>query len=135
MSESECDLWVKGLRYLTRDTISASYPLQVERWLWKEFTDININSNNNNGTGAANGSNMGAGGVVTLKDVKAFLLQANCKMGNQRLREAFAEVDTRKSGQLTFDQFAALYQILIHDQQVSRFYPKLLLQYLILKLQ
>lgn len=37
LSEKECELWVKGLRYLVQDTINAPYPLQVERWLRKEF--------------------------------------------------------------------------------------------------
>lgn len=37
LSEKECELWVKGLRRLVQDTIKAPYPLQVERWLRKEF--------------------------------------------------------------------------------------------------
>lgn len=37
LSEKECELWVKGLRHLVQDTINTSYPLQVERWLRKEF--------------------------------------------------------------------------------------------------
>lgn len=37
LSEKECELWIKGLRYLVQDTITAPYPLQVERWLRKEF--------------------------------------------------------------------------------------------------
>lgn len=36
-SEKECDLWLKGLRNLMTNTIDAPYPLQVERWLRKEF--------------------------------------------------------------------------------------------------
>ena len=37
LSEKECELWIKGLRHLVNDTITATYPLQVERWLRKEF--------------------------------------------------------------------------------------------------
>jgi hypothetical protein len=37
LSEKECELWVRGLRHLVPDTVAASYPLQVERWLRKEF--------------------------------------------------------------------------------------------------
>lgn len=37
LSEKECELWVKGLRHLVQDTVNAPYPLQVERWLRKEF--------------------------------------------------------------------------------------------------
>ena len=37
LSEKECELWIRGLRYLIPDSINAPYPLQVERWLRKEF--------------------------------------------------------------------------------------------------
>lgn len=36
-SEQECENWIRGLRYMTNDTISSSYPLEMERWLRKEF--------------------------------------------------------------------------------------------------
>ena len=101
LSESECDLWIKGLKYLAQDTISAPYPLQVERWLWKEFCEM------------ASGRT-----TISLKDVKAFLPQVNCKMSNQRLKEAFQEVDSRTQDELHFDDFSALYNILIYDDNV-----------------
>lgn len=37
LSEKECEIWIKGLRYLVQDTIDAPYPVQIERWLRKEF--------------------------------------------------------------------------------------------------
>ena len=37
LAERECHMWVKALRYLAEDTRKASYPLQLERWLRKEF--------------------------------------------------------------------------------------------------
>lgn len=37
LSEKECELWVKGLKHLVQDTVNAPYPLQVERWLRREF--------------------------------------------------------------------------------------------------
>lgn len=36
-SEKECEMWIKGLKYMVHDTIHSPYPLQVERWLRKEF--------------------------------------------------------------------------------------------------
>lgn len=36
-SEKECEMWIKGLKYMVNETIHAPYPLQVERWLRKEF--------------------------------------------------------------------------------------------------
>ena len=103
LSKSECDLWVKGLRYLAKETIGSSYPLQMERWLWKEFSEMAI----------------GERTTVTLKDVKAFLPQVNCQMTKQKLKEAFQEVDKRKMGELAFDEFASLYHILIFDERVT----------------
>lgn len=37
LSEREAGIWVKGLKYLVSDINHSSYPLQVERWLRKEF--------------------------------------------------------------------------------------------------
>ncbi|CAG0906424.1 unnamed protein product, partial [Darwinula stevensoni] len=37
LTERECHMWVKALRHLAEDTRKASYPLQLERWLRKEF--------------------------------------------------------------------------------------------------
>lgn len=36
-SEKECEMWIKGLKYMVNDTVYSPYPLQVERWLRKEF--------------------------------------------------------------------------------------------------
>lgn len=36
-SEKECEMWIKGVKYLLNDTINSPYPLQIERWLRKEF--------------------------------------------------------------------------------------------------
>jgi phosphatidylinositol phospholipase C gamma-1 len=43
-SEKECEMWIKGVKYLLNDTINSPYPLQIERWLRKEFYAMeNIN--------------------------------------------------------------------------------------------
>lgn len=102
LSRPECDLWVRGLRFLSRDTLTSSYPLQMERWLWKEFCNMTTDRT-----------------TVTLKDVKAFLPQVNCQMTKPRLKEAFHEVDCRRLGELSFDEFASLYHILIYDENVQ----------------
>ncbi|PNF30464.1 1-phosphatidylinositol 4,5-bisphosphate phosphodiesterase gamma-1 [Cryptotermes secundus] len=103
LSEKECELWVRGLRHLVPDTIAASYPLQVERWLRKEFYSME-NSRE----------------MITLKDMKAFLPRVNCKISTNRLRELFQEVDTRKRTELGFDDFATLYHKLMFDEHMFR---------------
>ncbi|XP_076750014.1 small wing phospholipase C gamma 1 isoform X2 [Xylocopa sonorina] len=99
LSEKECELWVKGLRRLVQDTIKAPYPLQVERWLRKEFYAME-NSRE----------------TVTLKDIKAFLPRINCKVATNKLREIFQEIDTRNKNELGFDDFVVLYHKLMFDQ-------------------
>ncbi|XP_014241973.1 1-phosphatidylinositol 4,5-bisphosphate phosphodiesterase gamma-1 isoform X2 [Cimex lectularius] len=98
-SEKECEIWVRGLKCLVDDTIAAPYPLQVERWLRKEFYAMeNIRE------------------TVTLKDIKAFLPRVNCKIGTNKLREIFQDVDIRKREELTFDDFAKLYHKIMFDE-------------------
>ncbi|KOC61102.1 1-phosphatidylinositol 4,5-bisphosphate phosphodiesterase gamma-1 [Habropoda laboriosa] len=109
LSEKECELWVKGLRRLVQDTIKTPYPLQVERWLRKEFYAME-NSRE----------------TVTLKDIKAFLPRVNCKVATNKLRELFQEIDTRNRNELGFDDFVVLYHKLMFDQNNLTDWSKLL---------
>ncbi|XP_069674413.1 1-phosphatidylinositol 4,5-bisphosphate phosphodiesterase gamma-1 isoform X2 [Periplaneta americana] len=105
LSEKECELWVRALRHLVPDTINSPYPLQVERWLRKEFYSME-NSRE----------------MITLKEMKAFLPRVNCKISTSRLRELFQEVDTRKRTELGFDDFATLYHKLMFDENMFEKY-------------
>ncbi|XP_025416925.1 1-phosphatidylinositol 4,5-bisphosphate phosphodiesterase gamma-1 isoform X2 [Sipha flava] len=98
LSEQECELWLRGLYHLVNDTVCAPYPLQVERWLRKEFYSME-NSRE----------------TVTLKDIKIFLSRVHCKISTNKLRELFQEVDTRKRNELNFDEFVTLYDKLIYN--------------------
>ncbi|XP_033208477.1 1-phosphatidylinositol 4,5-bisphosphate phosphodiesterase gamma-1 isoform X2 [Belonocnema kinseyi] len=109
LSEKECELWVKGLKHLVQDTINAPYPLQVERWLRREFYAME-NSRE----------------MVTLKDVKAFLPRVNCKIATNKLREFFQDVDTKNRSELGFDDFVTLYHKLMFDDQNTTDWSKLL---------
>ncbi|XP_051158448.1 1-phosphatidylinositol 4,5-bisphosphate phosphodiesterase gamma-1 isoform X2 [Leptopilina boulardi] len=100
LSEKECELWVKGLTHLVQDTINAPYPLQVERWLRKEFYTMENTRE-----------------MVTLKDLKAFLPKVHCKIATNKLRELFQEVDIKKRSELGFDDFVSLYHKLIFSEQ------------------
>ncbi|KAK9500321.1 hypothetical protein O3M35_001604 [Rhynocoris fuscipes] len=103
LSEKECDIWIRGLRCLVEDTILAPYPLQVERWLRKEFYAMESNKE-----------------TVSLKDIKAFLPRINCKLSTNKLRELFQEVDVRRAGELAFDDFAELYHKIMYDENTFR---------------
>ncbi|RWS14774.1 1-phosphatidylinositol 4:5-bisphosphate phosphodiesterase gamma-1-like protein [Dinothrombium tinctorium] len=101
MSPKECEQWVRGIKYLTVETLNAPYPLQVESWLRKEFYAMED-----------------CNGVITLKDVKQFLPKINFKLPTYKLKEFFQEVDTNKIGEIGFENFAALYHKLIHDNHL-----------------
>ncbi|XP_073973209.1 small wing phospholipase C gamma 1 isoform X2 [Rhodnius prolixus] len=103
LSEKECDIWLRGLRCLVQDTILAPYPLQVERWLRKEFYAMESTRE-----------------TVTLKDIKAFLPRINCKLSTNKLRELFQEVDVRRAAELAFDDFAELYHKIMYDENTFR---------------
>ncbi|CAG9864543.1 unnamed protein product [Phyllotreta striolata] len=96
LSEVECERWLKGLKYLVNDTIKAPYPLQIQNWLRREFYSME-----------------GSRESVTLKDLKSFFPK---KLSNNKLRELFSEVDTRKRGEIGFDDFANLYQKIIFEE-------------------
>ncbi|XP_071036049.1 1-phosphatidylinositol 4,5-bisphosphate phosphodiesterase gamma-1 isoform X2 [Parasteatoda tepidariorum] len=99
--KDECDLWVKGVRHLSAESSSAPYPLLVERWLRKEFYSMES-----------------LRGVITIKDLKAFLPKINLKLPTNRLKEFFQDADTRRVGEIGFEGFASLYHNLIHDEQL-----------------
>lgn len=56
---------------------------------------------------------------VSLKEVKAFLPRLNYKIPTNKLREIFNDVDTRKRGEIGFDDFTVLYHKIIFDENVS----------------
>ncbi|XP_023013479.2 small wing phospholipase C gamma 1 [Leptinotarsa decemlineata] len=89
-SKEECERLLRGLRYLVEESIKAPYPLQVQVYLRREFYIM------------ASGKE-----TVNLKDLKSLFPR---KMGNTKLREIFNEVDTRKRGEIGFDDFATLHQ-------------------------
>ncbi|XP_023302530.2 1-phosphatidylinositol 4,5-bisphosphate phosphodiesterase gamma-1 [Lucilia cuprina] len=103
LSEQEAENWVKGLRYMVQDTVNASYPLQVERWLRREYYAIENSSNQSSKEG----------GQVTVKDFKTFMGSISCKMTTSKLMDCFSEEDVRRKNDLRFDDFARLYRKLI----------------------
>ncbi|XP_071092078.1 1-phosphatidylinositol 4,5-bisphosphate phosphodiesterase gamma-1-like isoform X1 [Haliotis cracherodii] len=102
-SKEEFVVWMKGLDYLVRDTKEASYQLQLERWLRKEFYMMEKSGSE----------------IVTLKNVKAWLPRINYKMSTSKLRETFQEVDSSGKGEIVFEQFSCLYHRLVHVKSIA----------------
>lgn len=99
-SEEECELWIKGLRYLVKDTSNA-YLIQTQSWLRREFYLME-----------------GQKEMINLKDLKLFFPKINYKMPTVKLREIFNDVDSRKRSEICFDDFEKLYQKVILDGDI-----------------
>uniref|UniRef100_A0A8B9SH41 Phosphoinositide phospholipase C n=1 Tax=Anas platyrhynchos TaxID=8839 RepID=A0A8B9SH41_ANAPL len=66
--EEDINLWITGLNWLVADTQKAQTPLQIERWLRKQF----------------DGMDRSREGSITVKDLKAMLPQVNYRVPNMR---------------------------------------------------
>ncbi|KAK2162254.1 hypothetical protein LSH36_101g04011 [Paralvinella palmiformis] len=72
-NQMEYKRWLDGLTFLVEEQKTASYTLQVERWLRKEFYGLDSHSNNR----------------VTMRDIKSWLPRINYKMSTNSVRERF----------------------------------------------
>ncbi|XP_041096386.1 1-phosphatidylinositol 4,5-bisphosphate phosphodiesterase gamma-1-like, partial [Polyodon spathula] len=79
-SDEEMTMWVKGLSWLVADTLSSSTPLQIERWLRKQFYAADRSREDK----------------ISSKDLKSMLCQVNYRVPNMKfLREKFPVRITR----------------------------------------
>uniref|UniRef100_A0A8C0EU26 1-phosphatidylinositol 4,5-bisphosphate phosphodiesterase gamma n=1 Tax=Bubo bubo TaxID=30461 RepID=A0A8C0EU26_BUBBB len=100
-SEDEVNMWIKGLNWLVADTLRAATPLQIERWLRKQFYSLDRNREDR----------------ISAKDLKNMLSQVNYRVPNMRfLRERLTDVEQR-NGDITYGQFAQLYRSLMFSAQ------------------
>uniref|UniRef100_A0A8B9QVH2 1-phosphatidylinositol 4,5-bisphosphate phosphodiesterase gamma n=1 Tax=Anas platyrhynchos TaxID=8839 RepID=A0A8B9QVH2_ANAPL len=68
LHHEDINLWITGLNWLVADTQKAQTPLQIERWLRKQF----------------DGMDRSREGSITVKDLKAMLPQVNYRVPNMR---------------------------------------------------
>uniref|UniRef100_A0A8C8RHD0 Phosphoinositide phospholipase C n=1 Tax=Pelusios castaneus TaxID=367368 RepID=A0A8C8RHD0_9SAUR len=66
--EEDVNLWMMGLNWLVMDTQKSQTPLQIERWLRKQFDLMDRTRE----------------GSITVKDLKAMLPQVNYRVPNMR---------------------------------------------------
>lgn len=100
-SEDEVNMWIKGLTWLMEDTLQAATPLQIERWLRKQFYSVDRNREDR----------------ISAKDLKNMLSQVNYRVPNMRfLKERLTDLEQR-SGDITYGQFAQLYRSLMYSAQ------------------
>nr|DBA27744.1 TPA: hypothetical protein GDO54_008209 [Pyxicephalus adspersus] len=103
-SEEEVNMWIKGLNWLLQDTLQAPTPLQIERWLRKQFYSLDRNREDK----------------ISVKDLKNMLSQVNYRVPNMRfLRDRLTEVEQRNQ-EINYAQFAQLYRSLMYNAQKTR---------------
>ncbi|KAF7465758.1 Hypothetical predicted protein [Marmota monax] len=106
-SEDEVNMWIKGLTWLMEDTLKAATPLQIERWLRKQFYSVDRNREDR----------------ISAKDLKNMLSQVNYRVPNMRfLRERLTDLEQR-TGDITYGQFAQLYRSLMYSAQKTMDLP------------
>ncbi|XP_057358975.1 1-phosphatidylinositol 4,5-bisphosphate phosphodiesterase gamma-1 isoform X3 [Manis pentadactyla] len=106
-SEEEVNMWIKGLTWLMEDTSQAATPLQIERWLRKQFYSVDRNREDR----------------ISAKDLKNMLSQVNYRVPNMRfLRERLTDLEQRSSD-ITYGQFAQLYRSLMYSAQKTMDLP------------
>uniref|UniRef100_A0A671MDT4 1-phosphatidylinositol 4,5-bisphosphate phosphodiesterase gamma n=1 Tax=Sinocyclocheilus anshuiensis TaxID=1608454 RepID=A0A671MDT4_9TELE len=102
-SDEEMVMWVKGLTWLVSDTLRSPTPLQIERWLRKQFYAVDRNREDR----------------ISCKDLKSMLCQVNYRVPNMRfLREKLPDGELR-NGDVSYSHFAQLYRSLMFDAQKS----------------
>ncbi|CAJ1085041.1 -phosphatidylinositol 4%2C5-bisphosphate phosphodiesterase gamma-1 isoform X1 [Xyrichtys novacula] len=106
-SDEEMTMWVKGLNWLVADTLKSPTPLQIERWLRKQFYAVDRNREDR----------------ISCKDLKSMLSQVNYRVPNMRfLREKLPDSEMR-NGDVSFSQFAHLYRSLMFHAQKNMEIP------------
>lgn len=106
-SEEEVNMWIKGLNWLLQDTLQAPTPLQIERWLRKQFYSLDRNREDK----------------ISVKDLKSMLSQVNYRVPNMRfLRDRLMEVEQRNQ-EINYAQFAQLYRSLMYNAQKTMALP------------
>ncbi|XP_071000419.1 1-phosphatidylinositol 4,5-bisphosphate phosphodiesterase gamma-1-like, partial [Oncorhynchus clarkii lewisi] len=106
-SDEEMTMWVKGLTWLVADTLKSPTPLQIERWLRKQFYAVDRNREDK----------------ISCKDLKSMLCQVNYRVPNMKfLREKLPDSELR-NGDVSFSQFSQLYRSLMFDAQKAMEIP------------
>uniref|UniRef100_A0A672PC28 Phosphoinositide phospholipase C n=1 Tax=Sinocyclocheilus grahami TaxID=75366 RepID=A0A672PC28_SINGR len=102
-SDEEMVMWVKGLTWLVSDTLRSPTPLQIERWLRKQFYAVDRSREDR----------------ISCKDLKSMLCQVNYRVPNMKfLREKLPDGELR-NGDVSYSHFAQLYRSLMFDAQKS----------------
>ncbi|NWH26786.1 PLCG1 phosphodiesterase, partial [Grus americana] len=96
-SEDEVNMWIKGLNWLVADTLRAATPLQIERWLRKQFYSLDRNREDR-----AHSSGRSELPVAPVTLLGFFLLLQDVE---------------HRNGDVTYGQFAQLYRSLMFTTQ------------------
>lgn len=60
----------------------------------------------------------GKEGVISFQELKKFMQKVNYKVSASSLKDKFMVYDTKKSGEIFFDDFCSMFQDLVFSQQM-----------------
>ncbi|XP_071822304.1 1-phosphatidylinositol 4,5-bisphosphate phosphodiesterase gamma-1-like isoform X2 [Apostichopus japonicus] len=103
-NKDEFNLWYYGLQWLLEDTGRANHPLELERWMKREFFSFGKTTEDK----------------ITLREMKSILPRMNLKMNIKDLRDAFNEVSKSVRQDLTMNEFIKLYHNLLRQPSVTK---------------
>lgn len=107
-SSTDRDLWIKGLKELVDDAKKASHPVQIDRWLRKEFHSIEKL------------------GKVAFRDFKTWLLVVDVKLSSRRIQDLYKEVRPDMK-ELSYEEFVKIYHKLMFTSEIfSKYFEKYL---------
>lgn len=98
-SDEEMSMWVEGLTGLRDDTLKSPTPLQIERWLRKQFYAADRNREER----------------ISYKDLKNTLSQVNYKVPSVKFIKEKVQESEGRNGDVSYSQFAQLYHNLMFE--------------------
>ncbi|OTF75191.1 hypothetical protein BLA29_004145 [Euroglyphus maynei] len=105
-SSTECEQWIRGLRYLAKDSLNAPHEQQMDIWLRKEISSVDV-------------AELTSCDEIKMKDLKSFLHRNSYKISSQQLKKFFLELDINRSGSLSWRKFRqAFYERLLFDERI-----------------
>ncbi|XP_071092076.1 1-phosphatidylinositol 4,5-bisphosphate phosphodiesterase gamma-1-like isoform X2 [Haliotis cracherodii] len=103
---------MEGMTQLVSETKVASYQIQKERWLWKEFYKIQKNEASAYGTDRLEKQFY----IKTLRDLKSWLAKMNYKLKNKEAKRLLKHLKLKEK--MVFQEFYMLFEELVHSDDI-----------------
>ncbi|XP_067931452.1 1-phosphatidylinositol 4,5-bisphosphate phosphodiesterase gamma-1-like [Watersipora subatra] len=95
------DIFINSLEHLRNAVQNAPFSVKIDRWLHKEFYELR-----------------GRHETITLADIKKWLSKSYYRLGANKLREYCKECNINPDALLSFQDFARIYQRIMHPSKL-----------------